>query len=125
MAKILVVEDDVAQLEIACELLQGEGYEVVSVDAGKLAAAAADAAAPDLILMDLQCPDLEDGLRAISDLRAQPSTRDAVIVAMSAVAGSQYIDNAIRAGCDGYVVKPYDFDEFLATVAKHLQPEAS
>ncbi len=124
MAKILIVEDSEFERELLSDLLGSAGHEVVEVPAAHLAFEAAKRERPRLVVMDIDCPGPGDGLRAIAELRADPATRGLAVVAMSGHLMDNHIAKAREAGCDDYVFKPYDFDAFLAVVARHLPPEA-
>jgi CheY-like chemotaxis protein len=108
MAKrILVVDDNIANLKLASDMCEWEGY---TVDRAVHAEAALDAIAanlPDLILMDLALPGM-DGLELTRLLRGRESTRGIPVVALTAFAMKVDEERALEAGCDAFVPKPID-----------------
>lgn len=110
MSRILVVDDD-PQLSRALRVtLRAAGYDVVTADDGRAALREAAAAHPDLIVLDLGLPDL-DGAEVLAGLR--PWFTGPVLV-LSARADSQDKVDALDAGADDYVCKPFDMSELLA-----------
>ena len=109
---ILVVDDNADSRAMLVEYLEDKGFTVHAAPTGEPALALADALRPRVILMDLSMPNL-DGLETTRRLRANPSTRDATIVMLTARAFIGDRNAAHRAGCDFFVPKPYD----LPTVA--------
>ena len=119
MARILVVEDNAANLTLATFLLQRMGHTVLSATDAEAGLAIAKAEVPDLILMDVQLPGM-DGLQATVLLKASDATRAIPVIALTALA-MQGDEARIRAaGCDGYIAKPMRYQEFLATIAAQL-----
>ena len=117
--RILVVEDNALNLELVRDILTAEGYEVLEAADGPTGVAVALAERPELILMDLQLPGL-DGFQATQQIRADPKLRDVPIVAVTAHAMKGDDDRARAAGCDGFVAKPIQVREFVATVERYL-----
>ena len=74
---------------------------------------------PDVILMDIQMPDV-DGLEAVRRLRADPATREVVVIAFTAYAMKGDEQKLLAAGCDGYIAKPIDVGSFGQTVRAHM-----
>jgi two-component system cell cycle response regulator DivK len=109
---ILVVDDNADSRAMLVEYLEDKGFTVHAAPTGETALALADTFRPRVILMDLSMPNL-DGLETTRRLRANPSTRDATIVMLTARAFIGDRNAAHRAGCDFFVPKPYD----LPTVA--------
>jgi CheY-like chemotaxis protein len=103
--RILIVDDNPANLKLARVLLVGEGYEVCVAADAEEALAVLPGFHPQLILMDLQLPGM-DGLTFTRRLKADPATRDIAIVALTAYAMKGDEERARAAGCDGYVAKP-------------------
>jgi two-component system, cell cycle response regulator DivK len=116
---ILVVDDNPANAKMLSFLLTRNGYEV------RTAADAGDAFAvlrlfhPRLIFMDLQLPGM-DGLELTRRIKADPATRDILVVALTAYAMKGDEDKAREAGCDGYITKPIDTRALPALVARYL-----
>jgi two-component system cell cycle response regulator DivK len=121
VAKVLVVEDNPANLRLAIFLLQSVGHRVLSARDAEAGLLLARNERPDLILMDIQLP-LMDGLQATALLKQDETTRDIPVIALTALAMKGDEERIRGAGCDGYIAKPMRYQEFLATVAAHLAP---
>jgi CheY-like chemotaxis protein len=121
---ILVVDDNPANAALASFLLQKSGYQVrTASDAGE-ALAVVNTFAPRLIVMDIQLPGM-DGLTLARQLKADPRTRDIVIIALTAYAMKGDDERARAAGCDGYVSKPFDTRAFPELIAEALRDRTS
>lgn len=123
-ATVLVVDDNATNLKLVAYLVRANGYEVHT--AGNADAALAEVAEhrPQLILMDLQLPGV-DGLELTRRLKADPATRDIVIIAVTAYAMKGDQDRARAAGCDDYVTKPIDTRALPGVIAQHLARTAA
>jgi two-component system cell cycle response regulator DivK len=119
MAKVLVVEDNPANMTLATFLLKSAGYVVLNATDAEIGLALARAEQPDLILMDIQLPGM-DGLEATGVLKRDEATRDIPVIALTALAMKGDEERIRAAGCDGYIAKPLAYREFLATVSMHL-----
>jgi two-component system cell cycle response regulator DivK len=119
MAKILVVEDNAANMTLVVFLLQSAGHRVVSVTNAEAGLNMARDEQPDLILMDIQLPGM-DGLEATAQLKRDDATRAIPVVALTALAMKGDEERIRAAGCDGYIAKPMQHREFLATIAAQL-----
>lgn len=119
MAKILVVEDNPANMELAVFLLQSAGHDVLSAVDAESGLALAHAEHPALILMDIQLPGIS-GLEATTLLKHDDATRAIPVIALTALAMKGDEERIRAAGCNGYVAKPISYRDFLATVASHL-----
>jgi two-component system, cell cycle response regulator DivK len=119
MAKILIVEDNAANLTLAIFLLQSAGHAVLSATDAESGLTLARDEHPDLILMDIQLPGM-DGLQATALLKRDAATRAIPVIALTALAMKGDEERIRAAGCDGYIAKPMRYQEFLATVASHL-----
>ncbi len=126
--RILLAEDDPVNQEVATELLESEGYEVTVVDTGAEAVARATNESFDLILMDVQMPQM-DGLEATREIRRLPAHARTPIVAMTANAFSEDREACLAAGMDAHVAKPVDAKVLVATLRQWLggvdAPEAN
>ncbi len=118
-SKILVVEDNPLNMELAVDLLELAGYAVLQAATAEEGLELARAEKPALILMDMQLPGL-DGLAAARALKADPATRDIPIVALTAYAMRGDAEKMYQAGCAGYIAKPIDTRQFAQTVAQFL-----
>jgi CheY-like chemotaxis protein len=120
MSKILVVEDDAQNLEIAVRILQMRGYEVVSAGNGPEGVARAQSEKPDLILMDMKLPNAGDGQAATRAIRALPGLDQLPIIALTAQAMPSEVEEMYQAGCNDVEIKPYNFPQLLGKIQKHL-----
>jgi two-component system cell cycle response regulator DivK len=119
MAKVLVIEDNPANMTLATFLLQSAGHTVLAATDAETGLTLARAEQPDLVLMDIQLPGM-DGLEATGLLKADPATRDIPVVALTALAMKGDEARIRAAGCDGYIAKPLAYKDFLATISAHL-----
>lgn len=120
MSRILVVEDNPTNMKLAVMLLETAGHAVIQAENAADAIAQARAAPPDLILMDIQLPDM-DGLSATRLLKQDETTAGIRIVALTAWAMKGDEERIRAAGCDGYIAKPIQYREFLAEVRRMLE----
>jgi CheY-like chemotaxis protein len=104
---ILVVDDNVAGQLLVSTVLQLEGFRVDSAGSSEEVLERLNARAPDLILMDVQLPG-QDGLALTRQLKADPATATIPIVALTAHAMASHREEALAAGCSGYITKPID-----------------
>jgi CheY-like chemotaxis protein len=118
--RILLIEDNAVNRRLAQFLLKSRGYEVWEVTSAPEAFASLKEKRPDLILMDIQLPEM-DGLTATRHLKADPATRDIPVLAVTSYAMKGDEAKALAAGCSGYVTKPIDKTLFLEAVAKALR----
>jgi two-component system, cell cycle response regulator DivK len=117
--RILVVEDNELNMKLLNDVLEAHGYEVMSTARGAVALEWARQYRPDLILMDLQLPDLS-GLEATQQLKADAKTRHIPIIAVTAFAMTGDEKKALDHGCDAYVAKPIVLRSFLDLVANFI-----
>jgi two-component system cell cycle response regulator DivK len=114
--RILVVEDNELNMKLLNDVLEAHGYDVLSTGEGAVAVAWARQYRPDLILMDLQLPDMS-GLEVTRQLKADADTASIPIVAVTAFAMAGDEKKALDHGCDAYVAKPIDLRNFLDLIA--------
>ena len=107
---ILVVDDFEDTRLLLRTWLQKKGYRVVEAENGNQAVAEAESSQPDLIIMDVEMPEL-DGLSATRKIRTLPNSNDVPIVVVSAYAADQFRDDALAAGCNEYVSTPFEPDK--------------
>jgi two-component system, cell cycle response regulator DivK len=119
MAKVLIVEDNPANLTLAAFLLRSAGHTVLSATDAETGLTLARDEQPNLILMDIQLPGM-DGLDATVLLKRDDATRAIPVIALTALAMKGDEERIRAAGCDGYVAKPMGYQDFLATIAAQL-----
>ena len=119
MAKVLVVEDNPANMTLSTFLLESAGHTVIKATDAEVGVALARTEQPDLILMDIHLPGM-DGLRATGLLKGDASTSAIPVIALTALAMKGDEARIRAAGCDGYIAKPLAYKDFLATVAERL-----
>ena len=117
--RALVVDDSAINIDLAVFVLRAQGFVVESASSADQAIERARAFLPDVILMDIQMPDV-DGVEAVRRLRSDPSIRDVVVIAFTAYAMKGDEQKLRAAGCDGYIAKPIDVATFGQTVRSHL-----
>jgi CheY-like chemotaxis protein len=117
--RILIVDDNAINLKLVAYLMKANGYTVETALDAESAIEAIRSNHPDVILMDIQLPGI-DGLELTRRLKADPKTRDIVIVAVTAYAMKGDQAKALAAGCDDYITKPIDTRTLPETIAKHL-----
>ena len=119
MKRILVVEDNETNLYLIRFMLEKSGYEVIEAREGAVGVELAIKEKPDLIIMDVQLPDI-DGLEATKRIRASEADGDIPIVAITSFAMTGDRERALAAGCTGYIEKPINPDTFIAEIEKFL-----
>jgi|SRR5215469_13471196 two-component system cell cycle response regulator DivK len=117
--RILVVEDTEDNRQIVRDLLTNFGYELIEAADGAEGVALAQREQPDLILMDIQLPQV-DGYEATRRIRAIPELAKVPIIAVTSYALSGDEAKTRAAGCDGYVAKPFSPRELLAKIREFL-----
>lgn len=117
--RILIVDDNATNLKLVAYLMKANGYTVDTALDAESAIEAIRHNHPDVILMDIQLPGI-DGLELTRRLKAEPATRDIVIVAVTAYAMKGDQAKALAAGCDDYITKPIDTRALPETIARHL-----
>ena len=113
--RVLVVDDNFMNLEMASFVLGADAMEVETADGAQEALAKISRFKPELILMDIQMPGM-DGVTLARRLKADVATRQIVIVAFTAYAMRGDAAKLTSAGCDGYISKPIDVGTFAAEV---------
>ena len=119
---ILVVDDFDDTRLLLRTWLQKKGFRVVEAENGNRAIAAAESSRPDLIIMDVEMPEL-DGLAATRKIRELKDFAAVPIVAVSAYGADQYRDHALAAGCNEYVSTPFEPDELERLIRSLLNNE--
>jgi two-component system, cell cycle response regulator DivK len=119
MAKVLIVEDNPANMKLAVFLLRSAGHTVLSATDAEAGLTLARDEQPHLILMDMQLPRM-DGLEATALLKQDDATRAIPVIALTALAMKGDEERIRAAGCDGYIAKPMNYHEFLTAIASRL-----
>ena len=117
-AQVLVVEDNEKNMKLFRDVLQASGYRLLEATTGERAMALAAEHQPNLVLMDIQLPDI-DGVEALGRLRADARTASIPVVALTAQAMHGDRERFLDAGFDAYISKPVDVVEFVKTVKEH------
>ena len=119
MKRVLVVEDNETNLYLIKFILEKNGYEVIEAGEGAVGVELAIKEKPDLILMDIQLPDI-DGLEATKRIRASGADGEIPIIALTSFAMPGDREKALAAGCTGYIEKPINPDTFISEIEKYL-----
>jgi two-component system, cell cycle response regulator DivK len=117
--KILIIEDNLLNLELATDLLEANGFVVSSTQTAEEGVRLAHELLPDLVLMDFSLPGM-DGLTATKNLKTDPATSHVAVVGLTANAMKGDEELALAAGCDGYLTKPIDTRTFVAAITKFI-----
>ena len=118
--KVLLIEDNLMNMELATDLLEAAGYEVLKAERAEAGIAIAVAQQPDIILMDIALPGM-DGLEATRRLKEDARTARIPVVALTASAMRGDNDKARSAGCCGYIAKPIDTRLFAKVVSDFMR----
>jgi two-component system, cell cycle response regulator DivK len=117
-AQILVVEDNERNMKLFRDVLLASGYRTLEATTGGQAVDLAMEHGPDLVLMDIQLPDI-DGIEALRRLRADDRTASVPVVALTAQAMEGDRERFLAAGFDGYLSKPVNVADFVTTVKRY------
>lgn len=120
--KILIVEDNDLNLKLFRDLLTAHGYNTVETKEGTEAVRLTQNEKPDLILMDIQLPEVS-GLDVTRQIKADSGIRDIPIIAVTAFAMKDDEEKILSAGCEAYISKPISIVPFLNTVRRFLGEE--
>lgn len=120
MARIIYVEDDVVAGELVCDVLRQAGHLVGVIYHGTLAFETIVFKRPDLVILDRSVPGLQ-GMEILKRLRQMPSTYLTPILMLTAKGGEAAVDEALSAGADDYLVKPFTPDDLVQRVATALE----
>jgi two-component system cell cycle response regulator DivK len=120
MAKtILVIEDNAMNMKLFCDVLEGLGQASIGAPNGKTGLALAEQHRPDLILLDIQLPDIS-GLEVAQTLKANPALKHIPVIAVTASVMRGDEERIRASGCDLYVRKPIQVAEFMTVIREYL-----
>lgn len=122
-ARILIIEDNPANLELMTYLLRAYKYQVLSAADGEAGLAAAQQQLPDVVVCDLQLPKL-DGFEVLKRLKAEPRTTAIPVVAVTAYAMVGDRERVLAAGFDGYLAKPIEPETFVSQIERFLKEKS-
>ena len=121
MKKVLIVEDHADMRELLTWQIELMGFVPIAARHGKEGVEKAIAEKPQLILLDIMMPGM-DGWEAARVLRANPETKDIPILAATALFRDSDLKSCLEAGCNGYIVKPFTFQELQGKVREFIPP---
>ena len=121
---ILIVEDNELNMRLLNDVLEAHGYAIIKTGNGEEAIQLARRDRPDVILMDIQLPDIS-GLEATRRLKEDAATRDIPVIAVTAFAMSGDEKKILDSGCDAYVSKPIMLQAFLALLERYASGSAA
>lgn len=119
MTKVLIIEDNPEIRENTSEILELNGYVVITCDNGREGIIAALNEKPDIILCDILMPEV-NGYQVIRELRANPLTEKIPFIYVTASGEKSEVKMAMELGANGYVRKPYDVKELIEAIKKAL-----
>jgi two-component system cell cycle response regulator DivK len=117
--RILIVEDNELNMKLLNDVLEAYGYDIIKTASGAAVLELARQHGPDLILIDIQLPDIS-GLEAVRQLKGDAQTKAIPVIAVTAFAMAGDERRALASGCDGYIAKPIMLREFLVTVENFI-----
>ena len=120
MSTILIVEDNEKNMKLARDVLQSKGYATLEAVTGEEGVRLAIQSKPDLVLMDIQLPGI-NGMEALRQVRAEPGCAGIPVVAFTASVTPTDRSQISAAGFDGFISKPINLKEFMATVQRMLE----
>jgi len=119
MSTILIVEDNEKNMKLVRDILQHQGHTTLEAATGTDGVRLAQEQRPDLILMDIQLPDI-DGIAALRQIRAQPNLDATPVIAVSASVMPDEQQKVVSSGFDAFITKPIDQKRFRETVQRFL-----
>jgi CheY-like chemotaxis protein len=120
---ILIIDDNELNLKLLRWLLEKKGYVIHTAGDAQSARVSIRALRPRLVLMDIQLPDV-DGLELTREFKADPDLRHIPVVAVTSYAMKGDLQKSLDAGCDGYITKPIDTQQFPLQVETYLHAVA-
>jgi len=119
MKRVLVVDDNEANIHLVRFILEKSGYEVIEARNGIKGVEAAVSEKPDLVLLDIQLPDI-DGLEVARRIRASEADGKTPIIALTSYAMTGDRERILTAGCNGYLAKPINVKTFMTEIERYL-----
>ncbi len=117
----MIVEDNELNMKLFNDLVQSKGYQTIQTRNGMDALELAKNHQPDLILIDIQLPEVS-GLTVTQWLKESEDTASIPVIAVTAFAMKGDEERILNSGCDGYIAKPISVPHFLATIEKYIGP---
>ena len=124
MSLVLIVEDNEKNMKLVRDILQAKGYETMEAVNAEDGIKLALERTPDLVLMDIQLPGM-NGMEALKVLRSKEATAHVPVVAITASVMTQDRQQIMDTGFNGFIEKPINLREFLATVQANIRPAAA
>ncbi|HEX2620590.1 MAG TPA: response regulator [Phototrophicaceae bacterium] len=118
-SRILYIEDNPQNMRLVRKILNHAGYTMLEAESGAMGLAAVEHERPDLILMDVNLPDI-DGLELTNHIKSIPALSHIPVIALTANAMVGDRERVLQAGCDGYLPKPVARQDLLDTIAGFL-----
>ncbi len=117
----MIVEDNELNMKLFHDVIDSRGYSIIQTSSGLEALDLAKQHHPDLILMDIQLPEVS-GLVVAQWLKENDSTADIPVIAITAFAMKGDEERILNSGCEGYISKPISISHFLATIEEFIGP---
>ena len=118
--KVLIVEDNELNMKLFSDLLDANGYQTIKSTTGKKALELVKSKLPDLVLMDIQLPDVS-GLEVTRQIKDDETTKDIPVIAITAFAMKGDAERIRNGGCEDYMSKPISVPKFLKMVRSFLE----
>ena len=119
MSVVLIVEDNPKNMKLVRDVLQFKGYQTLEATSGRDGVRMAIEHLPDLVLMDIQLPDI-DGMAALAEIRAHAPARNIPIFAVTASVMPQDQKRIEASGFNAFITKPFNVKSFLETVSRFV-----
>lgn len=119
MRTILIIDDEEDIIELTKMAFEARGYHVLKAYDGKSGLKIAQNQNPDLILLDIMMPGI-DGIKVCQLIKANTQTKKIPVLMLSAKAQPSDIESGKRAGCDDYVIKPFEMNELISKIGSYL-----
>ncbi len=120
MRKILIVDDDNENRSVICEIVGGGQYQPIGVSSGREALQVAVREQPDLVLLDVNMPEM-NGFEVCKRLRGQPATRQIPVIMLTTVSNTDSKIEGLSLGADDYITKPFHSKELIARITARLR----